>query len=69
MATMKASVLREQTAEELALLAREHERQLVELKANKGLGDESEQPLKIRSVRRELARIRTVMRERELEQA
>ena len=62
---MKATLLREQTAEELVLLVGERERQLMELKANKGLGDESEQPLKIRSVRRELARIKTIMRERE----
>ena len=66
---MKATLLREQTAEELVLLVGERERQLMELKANKGLGDESEQPLKIRSVRRELARIKTVMRERELDKS
>ena len=69
MATMKASLIREQTPEELDLLVSERERQLMELRANKGLGDESEQPLKIRSVRRELARIKTVIREREREQA
>ena len=66
---MKATLLREQTAEELVLLVGERERQLMELKANKGLGDESEQPLKIRSVRRELARIKTIMRERELDKS
>lgn len=66
---MKAGLLREQTAEELELLVGERERQLMELKANKGLGDESEQPLKTRTVRRELARIKTIIRERELDKS
>jgi len=61
---MKASLLREQTDEELEQLLREKTRGVLDLKANKGIGDGSVQPLKIRMARRELARVKTVIHER-----
>jgi len=62
---MKAAQIREQTDEELQNLLRERTRQVVDSKAKKGIGDGSEQPLRIRTLRRELARIKTIIRERE----
>ena len=62
---MKAGLLREQTDEELEQLFREQTREVLDLKAKKGIGDGSVQPLKIRMARRDLARLKTVMRERE----
>ena len=62
---MKASLLREQTDEELEQLLRESIREVYDLKVKKGIGDGSVQPLRIRTERRELARLKTVMRERE----
>lgn len=62
---MKASLLREQTDEELGQLLREQTREVLDLKAKKGIGDGSVQPLKIRTARRELARVKTVIHERE----
>ena len=63
---MKASSLREQTGEELQQLLDDTKKDLFELKVKKGWGDSSEQPLRIRSLRRDLARINTVIKEREL---
>jgi len=53
---MKTSLLREQTDEELEQLLREQTREVHDLKAKKGIGDGSVQPLKVRTIRRELAR-------------
>jgi large subunit ribosomal protein L29 len=61
---MKTSLLREQTDEELEQLLREQTREVHDLKAKKGIGDGSVQPLKVRTIRRELARLKTVIRER-----
>lgn len=63
---MKASNLREQTDEELAQLQLDTEKDLLSLHVKRGTGDASEQPLRVRTLRRDLARIRTVAREREL---
>jgi large subunit ribosomal protein L29 len=61
---MKASELREQTDDELRELYRDTRHELFDLKVKKGLGDSSAQPLRIRTLRRDVARIKTVMRER-----
>ena len=63
---MKATKLREHTDEELQQLERDTVQQGYELGAKKGAGDSSEHPLRVRLVRRELARIKTIIREREL---
>lgn len=63
---MKASNLREQTDDELRQLHEDAHKELFEVKMKKGWGDSAEQPLRIRSLRRDVARIKTVMREREL---
>ena len=65
---MKATDLREQTAEELQEAYDETRQALFEMQVRKDVdGDEAVQPLKARSLRRDVARIKTVMRERELE--
>lgn len=61
---MKAANLREQTDEELQQLYDDTRKELFELRVKKGKGDSLEQPLRIRALRRELARISTVMREK-----
>ena len=63
---MKASSLREHTDEELRQLREETGRRLFEVRARKGTGGSSEQPLLIRSLRRDMARIKTLMKERGL---
>jgi large subunit ribosomal protein L29 len=62
---MKASSLREQTEEELRQLREDTRRELLDIKLKRGWGESSEQPLRIRTLRRDLARIETVMTERE----
>lgn len=63
---MKATQLREQTADELRELYDETRQALFELEVHKD-GSENENPLKIRTLRRDVARIKTVMTERERE--
>ncbi len=63
---MKASSIREQTDEELMQLYRDTTKELFDIRAMKSMGGEGEQPLKIRLLRRDVARILTVMKEREL---
>lgn len=62
---LKAVKLREQSDAELEQLRLDTEKQVFELRTKKGTGDASEQPLKVRTARRDLARINTVLRERE----
>lgn len=62
---MKASQLREQTEEELRGTCADLSRQLVDLRLRRHTGDSSEQPLQIRVLRREIARVKTLIRERE----
>jgi len=62
---MKAENLREQTFEELRELHEEARRELFDLEVRSSTGDNSEQPLRKRTLRREVARIKTVMRELE----
>jgi large subunit ribosomal protein L29 len=65
---MKATALREQTAEELSESYDETRQALFDMQVRKDVdGDAAVQPLKARSLRRDVARIKTVMRERELE--
>lgn len=63
---MKAKNLREQTSEELQQAALESEIQLRDLRLKRSVGESAEQPLKLRTLRRDVARIKTVLREREL---
>lgn len=63
---MKASSLREQTDEELRQAAEDAEKEILSLRVRKGAGDASQRPSRVRNVRRDLARIKTIMREREL---
>ena len=63
---MKATALREQTAEELKQLYEDTCREVADIRLKKGSGDSSQQPMRARTLRRDVARIRTVMREREL---
>lgn len=61
---MNASELRGQTDDELRQLHDDTRRGLFDLRVGKGKGDSSEQPLRIRMLRRDLARIKTVIGER-----
>ena len=63
---MKASTSREQTDDELRQLSDDTQKELFDVKIKKGWGDSAEQPLRIRTLRRDVARIKTMMREREL---
>ena len=62
---MKAAKLRDQTIEELQQLLGDTRKELVELKVKRGLQDASQSPMRVRTLRRDVARIRTIMRERE----
>jgi len=61
---MKASKLRENSIDELRQISVEKQRGMAEFTARKGTKDATEQPMQIRTMRRELARILTVLRER-----
>ncbi len=62
---MKAAELRELTTEELVDRQDEAGREQFELRVRRAGAEESVQPLKARALRREIARIKTVMRERQ----
>jgi ribosomal protein L29 len=65
---MKAKELRELTDEELREMYDERRLALFEKRVRKDLeGDAAQNPVGARSLRRELARINTVLKERELE--
>jgi len=61
---MKASKLRENTQDELRQAQADTLRAMGEFRAKRGIGESAEQPLRIRTLRRDLARIKTVMKER-----
>ncbi len=63
---MNGNELREQTSEELVLLYETTTRELQELRVKRKIGDTGEQPLRLRTARREVARIKTIMQEREI---
>jgi len=65
---MKATDLRVQTVDELHEAYDETRQALFNMQVRKDVdGDAGEQPLKARALRRDVARIKTVIRERELE--
>jgi large subunit ribosomal protein L29 len=61
---MKASVLREQSDEELGDTLDKLHQELFDLRVRRDLG-ETEDPMKIRGLRRDMARVKTVVSERE----
>ena len=63
---MKAGRLRENTDEELRQQYEDTRRERSDLRLKKHVGGDSVQPLRLRTLRREIARIKTVMREREI---
>ncbi len=62
---MKASHLREKTDEELLSLLEECNRELFNLRFQKAI-DELNNPARIKEVKRDIARIKTILREREI---
>jgi large subunit ribosomal protein L29 len=62
---MKVIELKEQTKEELETKLLETKKSLFNLKFQKSTG-QLENPLKIRNLRKDIARIKTVLREKEL---
>ena len=60
---MKAAELREQGADELAVKERDLTDQLFRMRIQKSLG-QLEAPEKLRTVRRDLARVKTVLRQK-----
>ncbi len=65
---MKAAEIRDRSTEELLGLLEEKRQALFELEVRKGVADEASNPLLARTLRRTMARIQTVMKERESEQ-
>jgi large subunit ribosomal protein L29 len=61
---IKANGLREQTDEELLNLLEETRSELGTVRMMQRVGDGSQQPVRMRTLRRDIARIKTVMRER-----
>lgn len=61
---MKAKEMRQQTEDELRRLRDETRKEILQIRIKKGRGDESEQPLRVRGLRRDVARIETIMQER-----
>lgn len=61
---MKAVNLREQTDDELRQECRDMLKELFDLRVRKQTGEGSEQPLRIRTLRRNVARAKTILRER-----
>ena len=66
---MKAEQLREQSDEELVDLYEDTARELFDLQMKKASGDTSQPFVKMRLLRRDLARIRTIQRQREQQPA
>ena len=66
---MKAAKIREQGNEELRQMQEDLSKELSALKIKKGVGEGSEQPLKVRTLRRQIARVNTIVTEREREAA
>lgn len=64
---MKIKQIRENSSDEIRGQIREAEREMLLLQVKKTVSDGSIQPLKIRTLRRNVARMHTVIREREIE--
>lgn len=62
---MKASEIRDLAADELRLKVRDLDEQLFRLRIQKSMG-QTEAANKLRTIRRDLARVKTVLREKEL---
>jgi large subunit ribosomal protein L29 len=65
---VKAEKVREMSAEELAAKERELHEQLFKLRFQKSIG-QLDNALKIRETRRDIARVKTVLRKRAIESA
>jgi large subunit ribosomal protein L29 len=63
---MKAGEIRELPAEELRTRVKDLDDQLFRLRIQKAMG-QLEAPAKVRAVRRDLARVKTILREKEQE--
>lgn len=63
---MKAKHMREHTDEELQEMFVDLGRKLFNARVKKNIGEASGQPLEIRGYRRELARIKTILKERSI---
>ncbi len=63
---MKIKQIRENSPEEIRAQIKEAERDMLGMKVRKAAADGSTQPLKIRMLRRDVARMQTVIREREI---
>jgi large subunit ribosomal protein L29 len=61
---IKANSLREQTDEELLNLMDETRSELANVRMMQRVGDGSQSPVKMRTLRRDVARIKTVMQQR-----
>ena len=66
---MKAAKLREQSAEELRQMVGDMSREVADLRIKKGVGESTVQPLRRRTLRRDVARVKTVLREKERAEA
>ncbi len=62
---MKAAELRERSAEELREAYEEKRQELFMLNVRKDVADAADNPLQARMLRRDIARIKTLMREQE----
>ncbi len=62
---MKIKQIRETSSEELQAQIAEARKQIVEMKVKKTASDVAKQPLKRRTLRRDVARMMTVLRERD----
>lgn len=62
---MKTRDLRELSDDEVAQQIRDAQRQLVELRLKCSVGESDEPPLRMRALRRDIARMKTIMTERE----
>ncbi|NOZ78175.1 MAG: 50S ribosomal protein L29 [Acidobacteria bacterium] len=65
---MKAKQMREQSPEELQKTLRDLEEQLFKLRFQKSTG-QIENPIKIREVRKDIARVLTILNERQAEES
>ena len=65
---MKIKQVRETPSEELLTRVREAKREILEAKIKKTASDVAKNPLEVRTLRRDVARMLTVVRERELQQ-
>ncbi len=63
---MKATEIRELTVDDLRARVKDHEDRIFRLRIQKSMG-QLEAPGKVREIRRDLARIKTILREKEMQ--